>query len=213
MQQGAAEECQSNDSDYGRRQDEISMLFSRLTKEEQEKLLLDQMKAGWMFLKTFHIQESDAEEILQETLITIWSRYDTLCNPSKVKSWSRTILKNKICKYFRRRKTEYARCVTFTQYEEERPESEPISERLVYEEMKRFEDTELYEMVMRLGFPANTILQLHYQYEESFEEIARMLHMKPGTVRSIACRSREKLKEMILAEAGRREKETEGGAD
>ena len=74
-----------------------------------------------------------------------------------------------------------------------------MSERLVYEEMKRFEDTELYEMVMGLGFPANTILQLHYQYEEPFEEIARMLHMKPGTVRSIACRSREKRKEMILA--------------
>ena len=66
---------------------------------------------------------------------------------------------------------------------------------------------------MRLGFPANTILQLHYQYEEPFEEIARMLHMKPGTVRSIACRSREKLKAMILEEGVRREKETEGGAD
>lgn len=189
------------------------MKFSQMTEEEQEKLLLDQMKAGWMFLKTFHIQESDAEEILQETLITIWSRYETLHNPSKVKAWSRTILKNKIRKYFRHCKTECARCVTFTQYEEERSRSEPISERLVYEEMKRFEDTELYEMVMRLGFPANTILQLHYQYEEPFEEIARMLHMKPGTVRSIACRSREKLKAMILEEGVRREKETEGGAD
>lgn len=187
------------------------MLFSRLTKEEQEKLLLDQMKTGWRFLQTFHIQESDAEEILQETLITIWRRYETLRSSSKLKVWSRTILKNKIRKYFRRQKLEYSRCVTFTQYEEERPEWTPIPEQMVYEEMERFEDTELYEMVMSLGFPANTILQLHYQYEESFEEIARMLHMKPGTVRSIACRSREKLKEMILAEAAGTKKETEGG--
>ena len=175
------------------------MLFSRLTEDEQEEILLDQMKAGRAFLKAFPIQESDAEEILQETLITIWRRYDTLRSPSRVKAWGKTILRNTIRKYFRRQKTEYARCVTFTQYEADPNKREPISERLVYEEMKRFEDTELYEMVMGLGFPANTILQLHYQYEEPFEEIARMLHMKPGTVRSIACRSREKLKEMILA--------------
>ncbi|MGN1412897.1 MAG: RNA polymerase sigma factor [Anaerovoracaceae bacterium] len=176
------------------------MLFSRLTKEEQEKLLLDQMQSGWIFLKAFPIQESDAEEILQETIITIWRRYETLHSPSKVKAWGRTILKNKIRKYYRRRKIEWARCVSFSQYEEEHERS-PISEQLVYKEMERFEDTELYEMIMHLGFPANTILQLHYQYDESFEEIARMLHMKSGTVRSIACRSREKLKEMILAEA------------
>lgn len=189
------------------------MQFSRLTEEEQEKLLLDQMKAGWIFLKSFHIQESDAEEILQDTMITIWRRYETLRSPSKVKAWGRTILKNKIRKYYRRRKTEWARCVSFSQYEGEQTEREPIPERLVYEEMERFEDTELYEMVMHLGFPANTILQLHYQYEESFEEIARMLHMKPGTVRSIACRSREKLKKMILTEAEEMKKKTEGGAD
>ena len=189
------------------------MLFSRMSEEEQEKLLLDQLKAGWAFLKAFHIQESDAEEILQETLITIWRRFETLRNPSRAEAWGRAILKNKIRKYYRRRKAEWTRCVSFSQYEGEQPEREPISERLVYEELERFEDTEIYEMIMRLGFPANTILQLHYQYREPFEEIARMLQMKPGTVRSIACRSREKLKEMILAEAGGRKEEPGGGAD
>ena len=73
----------------------------------------------------------------------------------------------------------------------------PLPDELVYREVENFKETDLYDLVMELGTLASSILILHYVYKEKFEEIARTLGMSSGTVRSIASRSRKKLKEKI----------------
>ena len=83
--------------------------------------------------------------------------------------------------------------------EEEREEAGlPVPEELIYETMEEFSETELYQLVLELGNPASNILILHYVYRETYEEIGNTLHINPATVRSIASRSREKLKKRIL---------------
>ena len=82
--------------------------------------------------------------------------------------------------------------------EEEREEAGlPVPDALVCENPQDFHDTEVYELVMSLGYPASNILMLHHVYKETFEEIAATLHIKDTTARSIASRSRSRLRQLM----------------
>lgn len=171
-----------------------------LRRELSEQLLQKQMESSRAYLEALYLEGSAADEILQETLIAIWRRYETLRSPEKLDPWARAILKNKVRKFFQLQQKEQQRCVTFSRLAAEDASTlEAIQNKLVYEEPERFQDSALYDMILKLRFPAGTILQLHYQYQETYSEIAQTLNMNPDTVRSIAFRSRKMLKEQILA--------------
>ena len=178
------------------------MKFSLLPEEEQSRLLKEVWNAGQEYLAMFGLDEHEKEEILQEVMIVIWRRYETLQDPQKFLAWVKTVLRHETGRFFKRKKRDREHLISFHEPMAEEETLPPlISEKLVYEEMEDFEDSEIYQLVQRLGYPSSTILQLHYQDKETLEEIAQALHIKPSTVRSIARRSREKLKKMILEEA------------
>ena len=52
-------------------------------------------------------------------------------------------------------------------------------------------------MVMSLGYPASNIIMLVHVYKEPFEDICATLGLNENTARSIASRSRSKLRKLM----------------
>jgi RNA polymerase sigma-70 factor (ECF subfamily) len=60
------------------------------------------------------------------------------------------------------------------------------------------EDNSTFQLVMSLPRKYRVVLYLHYYEGYSTEEIAKLLHILPSTVRSQLARGREQLKQMLL---------------
>ena len=152
-----------------------------------------------LYLRFCGVPAQEIDEVLQDVFLAAWRSGDRLREPDSLGAWLRTIARRKASGYLRRMKRHWKRNYPLSSYEEERQEAGlPLPDELVYREVERFSETELYDLVMELGDPASNILLLHYVFRETFEEIGQTLHMPAGTVRSIACRSREKLKKKIM---------------
>lgn len=174
------------------------MRISDLCSEENREILIRQYEEVRRYLEVFDIGEDELEEILQETIITVWRKIDNLRDISKIDQWARTIARNKLKKLYKKKKRNLWRELPFNQYENtEGSENAPLPEELIYHQIESFSNTEIFELVMQLGEPSSTILMLHYVYKENFTEIADTLKMNPSTVRSIAVRSRAKLERKI----------------
>lgn len=172
-----------------------------LCDEEVIEILSIQYEKVRKYLIACGLGDGAQEDILQETMYTVWRKIEDLREPEKLDAWVRSVAQNYVRKFFRKRKKELLRVCSYEKLMEEAGSAIPAV--LIYEEMERFSDSALYEMIVALGEPAKTILLLHYQAGEDFNRIAWMLGMNPSTVRSIAARSREKLKKEIM-KGGRR---------
>ncbi|MGN0181686.1 MAG: RNA polymerase sigma factor [Candidatus Ornithomonoglobus sp.] len=62
------------------------------------------------------------------------------------------------------------------------------------------EKSELYETVMQLPVKYRTVIHLHYYEGYSIDEIARVMKVKPGTVKAQLHRGREMLKKNLSGE-------------
>lgn len=152
-----------------------------------------------LYLRFCGVPAQEIDEVLQDVFLAAWRSGDRLREADSLGAWLRTIARRKASGYLRRMKRHWKRNYPLSSYEEECQEAGlPLPDELVYREVERFSETELYDLVMELGDPASNILLLHYVFRETFEEIGQTLHMPAGTVRSIACRSREKLKKKIM---------------
>ena len=152
-----------------------------------------------VYLRFCGVPQQEIDEVLQDVLLTAWRRSETLQNPECLEPWLRTIARRKASGHLRKMKSYWKQNWPFSLYEEAREEAGlPVPDEMVYREMESFSETELYGLVIELGEPPASILLLHYVFRETYEEIAQTLHMPVGTVRSIASRSREKLKKKIL---------------
>ena len=152
-----------------------------------------------VYLRLCGVPQQEIEDVLQDVLLTAWRKSATLQNSECLESWLRTIARRKASGHLRKMNRYWKRNWPFSLYEESREEAGlPVPDELVYRELESFSETELYDLVINLGEPSARILLLHYVFRETFEEIGQTLHMPVGTVRSIASRSREKLKKKIL---------------
>ena len=152
-----------------------------------------------VYLRLCGVPQQEIEDVLQDVLLTAWRKSETLQNPECLESWLRTIARRKASGHLRKMNRYWKRNWPFSLYEESREEAGlPVPDELVYRKLESFSETELYDLVIELGEPPASILLLHYVFRETFEEIGQTLRMPVGTVRSIASRSREKLKKKIL---------------
>ena len=183
------------------------MKFSDLEKAEQERLLRELYGVCRNFLKKWNIEESAREDILQVSLFLVTEKLETLRNPEKLHSWAKTIVTNEVKRYLKEKKRErelWSRLGSLWEFRYWQIAGEWFAgmgqdeAEAVWNRMEDLSDRQLYDLVCSLGHPASTILLRAALYDESFEEIGRMLHMKSATVRSHALRARRRLKRMIL---------------
>lgn len=169
-----------------------------VSRDTLTELLYQQEEPIRIYLQFCGVETQEIDEVLQEVLLTAWRKIHTLHNLEQFPAWIRVIARRRACRHSQQMKRYWQRNYPLSYYEEECQKTGlPLPDELVYREVENFKETDLYDLVMELGTLASSILILHYVYKEKFEEIARTLGMSSGTVRSIASRSRKKLKEKI----------------
>lgn len=129
---------------------------------------------SFLYLKN----RSDAEDVAQEVFLTYLRKAPKFATAQKEKSWLMTVTVNR-CKSMLRAK-----------YRQEIPLTDDLS-------YLPKEESDVLQAVMELEEKYRLPIHLHYYEGYSLEEIARLMHVRPGTVGSWLSRGREKLKQKL----------------
>lgn len=122
---------------------------------------------------------SDAEDALQDALLKAWAAFQTGTIPENERAWLFTILHRQMLSTMRRR-TGFRRLLSRLR---PRRSDDP-----------RVGGTGVEAIVCALPFPMSAILLLRYAHDFSFPEIAEILGLPGGTVRTYAIRALDRLK-------------------
>lgn len=123
--------------------------------------------------------ETDAEDAVSEAIMKGYENIDKLRDRNKMKTWMMTILSNEAKKIYKKKSL----------FIEE--------EFLANLEGENGKDYELWDVVKCMPSSFSEIIILYYYEEFSTKEIACILRIAEGTVKSRLSRAREKLKELL----------------
>ena len=174
------------------------MAAAKPTEDHFLELLQEQEPRLRQYLYYCGIETGDMDEVLQDILITAWRKSGDLQDLNSLGAWLKTMAQRKAIRYRRNKERYWKRNYPLSFYEEEREEAGlPVPDDLIYVDPEDFHDSEVYEMVMSLGYPASNIIMLFHVYKEPFEDICATLGLNENTARSIASRSRSKLRKLM----------------
>lgn len=131
-----------------------------------------------------------ADDITQDTFLKAYRHLSTFRGQSSVKTWLLTIARNTAFDY---RKTGYFRRVFLSdsiEYNRAHPSAES-------EAMELLISNELWEQVLKLPVKLREALILYAHHQLKIKEIADMLNVSEGTVKSRIFKARMKLLQMI----------------
>lgn len=123
------------------------------------------------------MNDEDAADAIQDTVLTCWEKIDTLKYVQYFKTWMTRILINKCCQI----KKNAAKTCGLEEYEET----------AVYDEY----NLELKEALSLLGEKYRTVMMMFYGEGYHIEEIAQILKIPKSTVQTRLHRGRKKLAE------------------
>jgi RNA polymerase sigma-70 factor, ECF subfamily len=158
-------------------------LFDQLLRPRRKGLLLHAQRLTR--------DASEAEDLVQETLIRAYARIDTVKDTSKVQAWLHTILNNLfINEYWRRKRAP----TTFSYDEQKEAERAAYTSEQVEQLIEnRLQHAATLRALMALPDSFRVPVYLADVRELSYEEIAAHLSLPLGTVRSRISRGRARL--------------------
>lgn len=185
--------------------EEETQLVLRVQNGDQsafEKLVLDNQNRVFNLAMRMVNNEEDALDMSQEAFIKAYNSIDNFRGESRFSVWLYRLTTN-VCLDFLRSKTRKAHSsLTFTEDEEDGKELEIPDERFSPDSIT--ERNELREAIARglNALPADyrAILLLREIESLSYDEIALVLELEEGTVKSRIFRARKKLCEILIAD-------------
>jgi RNA polymerase sigma-70 factor (ECF subfamily) len=142
----------------------------------------------------------DAKDILQETMVKALTSLHSYNPAYPFATWLFRIAANKSVDFLRRRRVELR---TFTHSGELGVEDIPNGKATLDETVAQKLDWDMVERCMqKLGPQQRTVLFLRYKDGLSYAEIAEVLSMPMGTVKTMLHRGRRELKTLVRQEAG-----------
>jgi RNA polymerase sigma-70 factor (ECF subfamily) len=156
-----------------------------------EELFLPYVSSLFSFAYHLTRQEKDAEDLVQETLLKAYKAIHTFQRESNPKAWLFSILKNTYINAYRRKKKQPAELDVDTTavYSEETDLRKEIFDALL--------DDEVTRAIYRLRDTYRIPLLLSDLEGFSYEEIAEILNLPMGTIRSRLFRARKILREHL----------------
>jgi RNA polymerase sigma-70 factor (ECF subfamily) len=137
----------------------------------------------------------DVEDVVQEVFIKVYKGLSSYRGESKLSTWIYRIARNEALNAATRKRIEG------DPIEEARIEA-PTGSRPDTQFEKRAERSELETHLAHLDETQRTVLELRYLGERSYEEIAEILDLPIGTVKSHIHRAKIELKRVMLRSAG-----------
>lgn len=151
-----------------------------LTKEELTELIMEN-KAG-MYRLAYSIvrNDADAQDAVGETILRVFENRLKLRKRDSAKAWMMQILTNTAKRIAKRKKR-----------------WKVLDDELQDEECSSFSGDQIWGVVMELPAEFRTAIVLYYYEQFTTKEIAAMLHISEGTVKSRLARARGKLARML----------------
>lgn len=157
-----------------------------MTKEEFEARIIGMQDTLYRVSATLLRQPCDREDAIQECIFKALRKRETLRDDRYMQSWVIRILINECYSIHRRARWERP--------SENLPEPPPMP--------GPDADHEVFRALFSLEEKMRLPMVLHYVEGYSVEEVARILRVPSGTVKSRLARSREKMKKELEKEAG-----------
>lgn len=151
-----------------------------MDKSEFTRAVLEYEQTLYRVAKSMLGDEADCADAAQNAILRAWERLNTLKRPEYFKTWLTRILINECRNILRGR-------ARFAPLEPELAESVPVRE----------EHGELYAALMGLEEKYRLPVELHYIEGFKTAEIAAMLRLPEGTVKTRLRRAREILREEL----------------
>jgi RNA polymerase sigma-70 factor (ECF subfamily) len=186
--------------------------MSQLTRDEQKKQkdfdeeIIPHMDALYNFALRLTTDPNDAEDLVQDTIVKAYRFFSSYEKGTNAKAWMFRILKNSFINNYRKTskkpsQVDYDEVSSY--YESIRAERTETSdlENLMFREMM---DDDLSMALKRLPEDFRTVVLLCDVDGYTYEEIANMLDVPIGTIRSRLHRGRNLLKTELLEYAKKR---------
>lgn len=186
--------------------------MSQLTRDEQKKQkdfdeeIIPHMDALYNFALRLTTDPNDAEDLVQDTIVKAYRFFSSYEKGTNAKAWMFRILKNSFINNYRKTskkpsQVDYDEVSSY--YESIRAERTETSdlESLMFREMM---DDDLSTALKRLPEDFRTVVLLCDVEGYTYEEIANMLDVPIGTIRSRLHRGRNLLKTELLEYAKKR---------
>lgn len=167
-------------------------LFEKCKKgdAQSQRILYDLFKAKLMGLcRRYTRSHEEAQDVLQDTFIRIFSKIGQLSSPEKLESWMKTIAVNTAINQYRRAKVEN---LIFSKIQEEKEDA-----KVPAEVVDHVSDQHLVAMINQLPDGCRVIFNLYVVEGYSHVEIAEMLEISEGTSRSQLHHAKQLLKSKL----------------
>jgi len=141
-------------------------------------------------------KESNAEDVVQDTIIEMYKSINSLKNPEYFKTWIISICHNICCKYFKKSNREIPTIDDDNSFIEELSDDDESvipGELLESEEFRNIID----KMINKLPEQQRAVLILYYYNDMSVSDIAEVLGCPTGTVKSNLNYGRKKIKASV----------------
>ncbi|WP_282939721.1 sigma-70 family RNA polymerase sigma factor [Paenibacillus sp. RC67] len=145
----------------------------------------------WNFAYFLTRQSHAADDISQDVFLSVYDRLYSFRGECSVKSWLLTITRNKSLHFL---KSAFIRKVTLWDTMKLRKETAPSAEQVVFDKL---ESKELWNLVMELPRKFREAIILDYHYGLSIKEMAVLLNISEGTVKSRIYRAKRKISDML----------------
>lgn len=144
----------------------------------------------WNFALFLTRRQEVADDLSQEVFLAAYRGIYSFRGDCSVKSWLLTITRNKALHYLQ---SAFIRKVTLTDRLFTRGNSPP-AEQVLFD---RMENWTLWDTVLRLPRKYREVLILDYHYGLKQKDIAKLLHISEGTVKSRSHRAKKTLNEWL----------------
>ena len=150
-----------------------------------------------LFANGYLKDESASEDLVQECFIKLWEQHTTIHQPTAVKSFLYTMVRNRCIDLLRKKKVKESNDSKFSYLSNEWNKNE--LEQVVTQETMR----QIYEAIDTLPAKMQQVFKLYYVEGKKYAEIAKVMHTSNDTVRQQKERAlklvKSKLPPLILA--------------
>ena len=153
-------------------------------REEFAALVTEHSRSLFRAARSLLDCDADAEDAVSEAILRAWRKWGQLRDPDAARAWLLKITVN--CAYEQRRRAARLLCTDQVVGIAGGPEDQPVSY--------------LWEAVLCLPDDQRAAVTLYYYEDLPVKEIARILGVAQGTVKSRLGRARARLKQMLREE-------------
>jgi RNA polymerase sigma-70 factor (ECF subfamily) len=154
--------------------------LKNISKDEFADLVIENQISMYRLAMSILKNTSDAEDAVSETILTAYEHLYSLKKPDSFKTWIMTILSNVSKDMLKKKK-----------------KVDLYNEPDMLETTVKEDSTEIWEFVLTLSEEYSQVVILYYYEGFTSKEIAKILHIPEGTVKSRLSRARNRLQQII----------------